>query len=287
MPRMRGARLPALVLAAALALPGRARADDILHPGAVNLDRPTLVTLGVQLLISGDDDHDAQVGVHYRPLGAPDWKMAMTLFRVHPESVVGRAVPEQFAGSIFDLTPGTTYEIELHATDPDGPVDQTIPASATLRPVPATDPAHPVPRNVGTAAALQSALNAAAPGDVVTLADGTYAGPFIIHASGTADDPIVVRGQSEEGVVLDGGGCSSCNVLEVYGSFVHVERLTLQNATRALRFQGTGAVENVVRRVHVRDVRLGIGSKPDQQDFYICDNVVEGRLAWPLVYTDD
>ena len=277
-----------LLLAAAIALvAAHARADDVLHPGAVQLDRPTVVTLGVQLLITGDDDHDARVAVRYRALGDTVWRSGMDLVRVRPEVVVGRTVPEQFAGSIFDLSPATTYEIELHAMDADGPVDQTIPLSATLRPVPPPDPAHPVARNVSTATALQAALNAAAPGDVITLADGTYAGPFTIDASGTVADPIVVRGQSEEGVVLDGGGCSSCNVLEVYGSFVHVERLTLQNATRALRFQGTGAVGNVVRRVHVRDVRLGIGSKPDQKDFYICDNVVEGRLVWPQVYADD
>src|SRR5205823_3888816 len=104
-----------------------ARADDVLHPGTVGVDRPTVVTLGVQLLVTGDDDHDARVAVRYRPLGTTAWRSAMDLFRVHPESVVGRTVPDQFAGSIFDLTPGTTYEIELHATDPDGPVDQTIP----------------------------------------------------------------------------------------------------------------------------------------------------------------
>ena len=33
--------------------------------------------------------------------------------------------------------------------------------------------------------------------------------------------------------------------------------------------------------------RLGIGSKPDQLDFYICDNVLEGLLTWPQIYTDD
>src|SRR5207245_10244571 len=108
-----------------------------------------------------------------------------------------------------------------------------------------------------------------------------------LFASGTPDDPIVIRGASEDGAVLDGGGCGSCNVLEVYGSFVYVERLTLQHATRALRFQETGAEGNVVRRVHARDVQLGFGSKPDQKDFYLCDNVLEGRLIWPLVYSDD
>ena len=278
----------ALLLAAAIAFAAAgARADDVLHPGTVGVDRPTVVTLGVQLLVTGDDDHDARVAVRYRPLGTTAWRSAMDLFRVHPESVVGRTVPDQFAGSIFDLTPGTTYEIELHATDPDGPVDQTIPVSATLRTVPPAEPAHPRPRDVTDAAGLRAALSDAQPGDVITIAEGTYTGTFALFASGTPDDPIVIRGASEDGAVLDGGDCASCNVLEVYGSFVHVERLTLQHATRALRFQGTGAEGNVVRRVHARDVQLGFGSKPDQKDFYLCDNVLEGRLVWPLVYSDD
>src|SRR6059058_5627979 len=130
------ARPAAIILTVGLAFAGRARADDVLHPGAVNLDRPTLVALGVQLLISGDDNHDAAVTVRYRETGAGTWRDGMPLFRVHPESVVGRTVPEQFAGSIFDLSPGTTYEIELHATDPDGPVDQTITLSGTTHAVP-------------------------------------------------------------------------------------------------------------------------------------------------------
>src|SRR5439155_7763176 len=94
-------RFGALTLAAGLCLTAPAHADDVLHPGAVNVDRPTLVTLGVQLLISGDDDHDAAVTVRYRETGAGTCRDAMPPFRVHPESVVGRTVPEQFAGSIF------------------------------------------------------------------------------------------------------------------------------------------------------------------------------------------
>ena len=119
------------------------------------------------------------------------------------------------------------------------------------------------------------------------MANGTYAGPFEIQASGTENDPVVVRGESEEGVVLDGGGCTGCNVLEVYGSFVHIERLTIAHASRALRFQGQGAEGNVVRRVHTKDTILGFGSNPDQKNFYLCDNLLEGRLSWPAVYADD
>jgi len=277
-------RLPVLA-AVVLSLAAHVHADDVLHPGGVTVDRPTLRTLGVQLLISGDDDHDAQVGVRYRPVGASGWKTGLNLFRVHPESVVGRTVPEQFAGSIFELQPGTTYEVELRATDPDGPVDQTVTVEATTRPLPA-DPLNPSPKNVTDAAGLQAALDGAQPGDAITLADGIYRGPFALGASGTADEPIVIRGASEDGAVLDGYGCD-CNLLEIDGSFVHVERLTLQNALRALRLKTPGTRGNVARRIHIRDVTNGIIGDPDQEDFYLCDNVLEGRLAWPFVYEDD
>jgi len=278
-------RVLTLIFAAMLAIQPSARADDVLHPGPVNVDRPTLVTLGVQLLITGDDNHNAEVAVRYRVAGSSDWKPAMNLFRVFPESVVGRAVPEQFAGSIFDLHPSTTYEIELHATDADGPVDQTLTTQATTRSLP-TDPVNPSAKSVSDAVGLQAALDAGAPGDVITLTDGIYRGPFTSTASGTSTDPIVIRGADEDGVVLDGAGCA-CNLLEIDGSFVHVERLTLQNALRGLRFKTAGTQGNVARRLHLRDVTVGIDGDPDQEDAYVADNVLEGRLTWPFVYTDD
>ncbi len=282
---MRRAVGRASVALAVLLLSSAARADDVLHPGAAVLDTPTVITLGVQLLVSGDDDHDATVGVRFRPTGDVDWRAGLPLFRVRPEDVVGRTVPQQFAGSLFDLTPGTTYDIELHASDPDG-VDQTIALQGTTREVPG-EPASPTPVPVTTAAGLNAALGAAQPGHVITIADGTYAGQFVLYASGTAANPIVVRGASTDGTVLDANGCSGCNVLEVYGSYVHVEQLTLQHANRGLRFQGAAALDNVVRRVRIRNVKLGIGSQADQRGFYLCDNVLDGRLSWPQVYIDD
>jgi len=264
-----------------------ARADDVLHLGAAQLDRPTVVALGVQLLIQGDDNHNASVALRYRAAGTSTWRQGMPLFRVRPEVVTGRTVPAQFAGSLFDLGPGQSYEIELHAVDVDGSVDQVVALTGTTRPVPPAEPKTPNRKNVTDVTSLRAALSAAKAGDVITLADGTYAGTFAMQASGTAENPIVIRGTTEEGTILDGGGCTGCNILEAYGSFVQIELLTLAHASRALRFQGMGAQGNVVRRVHIQDTILGIGSNPDQKDFYICDNLLEGRLVWPAVYTDD
>ncbi len=261
-------------------------ADDVLHPLQPVLDRPTLTALGVQLPLTGDDNFNSSVTVRYRKAGTSAWFPGLPLFRVHPESVANWSIAPQFAGSIFDLRPGTSYEIELHATDPDGPVDNTFTLTATTRAVPA-DPPTPRLRAAHDDASLTAALLAALPGDIITLADGVYTGPISFVGSGTEQNPIVIRGASRDGTVIDGGGCSPCNIWEIYGSYVHLERMTLRNAERAIRFQLPGAQGNVVRRVHISNTRLGIGARLDQLDFYICDNVAEGRLSWPQVYSDD
>jgi hypothetical protein len=140
---------------------------------------------------------------------------------------------------------------------------------------------------VGSVAALQAALASAQPGHVIVLASGVYAGAFFLGASGTADNPIVIRGQSAAGAILDGLDCAGCNVLEVSGSYVHVEDLTLRNAVRALRFLGAGTRNNVARRLRIENVVHGIAQGTNQRDFYLCDNVIEGRLAWPWVFDAD
>lgn len=273
------------LLALLLGAPAVRAANQLTVLGQPQLDRSTPIAIGIQLLISDDDNHDASVSVRYRKVGDSAWREALPLFRVRPEHVAGLTVPQQFAGSILFLRPATSYQVELMAHDPDGPADQVRTLTATTRAIPA-DPAAPNAVDVASAPALQTALEAAVAGTVIRVADGTYGGPFSIDASGSAGNPIVIRGQSRDGTILDGQG-SSGNVLEVYGSFVHVEQLTMQNAGRALRFQNTGTEGNVVRRVRIRDVTLGIGSSPDQRDFYICDNELQGPLSWPNVYGDD
>jgi hypothetical protein len=265
-------------------LPGIATAADPITIVDVRADRSTVHTAGVQVLTSDDDNRNATISVRVRELGQTEWKDAPPLFRVWPETV-GIPVPEQLAGSIFDLAPATTYEVELHVVDPDG-VDETMTVMVSTRAVP-SDPATPNLVAVSDASELSAALAAAGPGDIIELAPGTYAGAFSIHASGTAENPIVIRGEDAAGVLLDGNGCSGCNVLEVYGSWVHVENLSIAHAIRALRFQGEGATGNVVRHVSIEDVVHGIGSRQDQTDFYVCDNEIRGRLAWPWVYDDN
>jgi hypothetical protein len=270
--------------AVVVALPKVVGAADPITIVEVRADRSTVHTAGIQVLTSDDDNRNATVSVRVRGSGQTQWTSAPSLFRVWPETV-GVSVPEQLAGSIFDLEPSTTYEVELHVVDPDG-VDETMTVMVSTRAVP-SDPAAPNHVAVSDASQLSAALSGAAAGDIIELAPGTYAGAFSINASGTAENPIVIRGADAAGVVLDGNDCTGCNVLEVYGSWVHVENLTIAHAIRGLRFQGEGATGNVVRHVIIEDVVHGIGSRPNQTDFYVCDNEIRGRLVWPWVYDGD
>ena len=273
-----------IAIAVVLLAAGTARADDVLHVGTPAVDPPTLLNIGLTLPITGDDNFNATVSVRYKS-GTSSWLDAMPLAHVHAEVVQGFATTPQFAGSIFDLAPDTDYTIELHAVDPDGNVDTTLMLSTHTRPVPG-EPANPHVVDVTTAAELSSALNTAQPGDVITLAAGTYSGQFAIHANGTAANPIVIRGL-DDATILDGAGCTGCNVMELYGNYVHLEHLVLQHASRALKFQTPGMTDVVVRRVHIRDVVTGMSAQANQTNFYIEDNTLEGRLVWPCVYQSD
>jgi hypothetical protein len=257
-------------------------ADDVVRPGAPQLDRPTLMALGVKLPVGGDDNYHATVPVRYRKSGNEAWRQALPLYLVRPETVRGWKVEPQFSGSIFDLRPATTYEIELRVADPDGEVDQTLTLSGTTRGVPG-DPATPNQVAVDSAAGLWAALSAAKPGDVITLADGVYDGSFTIRA-GAAENPIVTMARAgtawSSTVAAQAATCWKCTA-----PASSIERLTLQNANRALRFQTQAAEANVVRRC-ASEHQAGHRRAGGPEGFHIV-RILEGRLAWPSVYTDD
>ena len=84
----------------------------------------TLVSLGFEWRVDGDDNRNATVAVSYRKKGERDWKAGPPLLRIGHERINENAlqyvVPNGFAGSIFDLEPATDYECRFVLSDPDG-----------------------------------------------------------------------------------------------------------------------------------------------------------------------
>jgi hypothetical protein len=99
-------------------------------PGEFIIDHPTLINLGFEWLIQGDDNRNAQVEVSYRRQGETQWKQGLPLLRLQGERIYQNqgvfdvVSPNMFAGSILDLEPDTTYETRFVMSDPDGFVGQ-------------------------------------------------------------------------------------------------------------------------------------------------------------------
>lgn len=276
-------------IALAVALPLRAGAVDSIVAGSATLDPPTLNVLGVVVPItSGDDDHDASAAVRYRRSGTSTWSTALPLLRVRPDTVGSESPPgdyglpapaRQFAGSIFGLSAGTSYEIEITVSDPDGGGGvQSL--SGTTRTAPRSAPTNAVSIPVATDAELAAALANAAAGHVIEIAAGTYRGPVTLSRSGTADNPIFLKGAGIGQVSLEAPGATYG--LTVSGSNVVVEGFTVRGSDWGARLSGA---ENIaVRRMKFTDVNKGIDARNgSRRNFYICDNVLEGRFTWPNV----
>jgi hypothetical protein len=105
--------------------PASARPMNNVKAGELVIDPPTLINLGFEWVIQGDDNRNARVDVAYRRKGDKAWKTAMPLLRlqherVHRADLFNVEMPNMFAGSILDLQENTAYDVRLTLSDPDG-----------------------------------------------------------------------------------------------------------------------------------------------------------------------
>jgi hypothetical protein len=117
--------------------------ENAVRPGEFVVERPTLLSLGFEWKISGDDNRNAAVEVTYRKAGSGKWNPALPLFRMGGEFIAGPkpqfgpnyynyTVPPGFAGSVLNLQPDTAYEVHFVMRDADG-VDGAVEKTVTVR----------------------------------------------------------------------------------------------------------------------------------------------------------
>ena len=100
--------------------------NNKVYSGEFIIEPPTLMSLGFEWYIDGDDNRNTDVLVRYRMRGTTDWLEALPLLRLQREELISNygaydyIVPNMFAGSIMDLQEDTEYEVQLRMTDPDG-----------------------------------------------------------------------------------------------------------------------------------------------------------------------
>ena len=64
-----------------------AKPVNTIAAGELAIDPPTLINLGFEWVISGDDNRNARVEVSYRRKGETAWKRAMDLMRLQGEHI--------------------------------------------------------------------------------------------------------------------------------------------------------------------------------------------------------
>lgn len=282
-------------------------------PGELYVERPTHHTIGLQWMMTGDHNRNAAVEVAFREKGASDWKPALPLHRSLWESVKfpmtgGHVTPNMFAGSVLGLEPGRAYEIRLSLADPDGgdtvrtveaatrPIPPRFEGKRVLHVYPKGAPGKMKPAYEGLAAAYREAI----PGDVLLVHGGFYneppdedGGVYALNKQATADNPIVIRGASNEFAVFNGRvrvprktglfHRSAMRVASVLfnldgATHHHFENLVLNYCDIGFLVRNSTGV--VVRGCFIEPILgYGIGmEQPTASDMTIRDNVFYGGI---------
>jgi len=242
------------------------------------VEPPTLVSLGFEWRIDGDDNRNAQVTVFYRRKGERVWKDGLPLLRIGHERINENAlqyvVPNGFAGSIFDLEPGTEYECRFVLSDPDGVSgkrDQIVTVRTRSEPMPYAgghvyhvyppgfSGAKQEPAFTGLLAAYYTGSSGSdnfntypprvEPGDTILVHAGLYkddryrygaglgtvsSGTYFLTQSGTPDKPIVIKGAGDGEAIFDGDG--AYNLFNVMAANDnYFEGLTIRNTDLAFQ----------------------------------------------------
>ncbi len=150
--------------------------------------------------VYGDRNYDAVCTVQYKKTTEEGYSEAQNLFRFRSPVDTGASFNE-FNGNIMFLEAGTTYDLILTVTDPDGGgKTYTGQATTTSWPVRPTDGDiwHVADDGSGTECSenypcsLTYAIESAAgPGDIVKLMAGVYTGTTIFNKAGTEGNYIV------------------------------------------------------------------------------------------------
>ncbi len=236
------------------------------------------------------------VQVRYRAAGASAWRLAHPLVPIVPtdiESQTFTTLVPAFAGTIFDLVPGTNYEVELTVNEP-GAALQVLTANRATRALPGA--AGAATKTASPGEDLQARFNSLVPGDVLVLANGTYnVSNLYINVQGTASRPIYIRGASRNGVIIRDTTDAVIETRNV--SHLVIEDLTLvgsgvdsgtaASSTGILQWNGASVVPTnvTVRRVTMNGVDRGVITYSSLTGWLVYHCTLNGNNTWDKSYT--
>jgi len=271
--------LPVSIVAVALALAGPSPAvlqaqTNGTTPGAIRT-YSTIASIGIEWALTGDANHNASASVDYRVTGTTAWRAAMPLVRVDYNGA------NMLAGSVLFLAAGSSYDVRVTLSDPDGGASVQTVVVAT-RPVP-TKPSSGRRFNVVPGAGggdgsagnpfkgIAAADAVAMPGDTFLVHAGNYGGRVSITKPGTPSS-YVVWTSAGDGEALFAG-------IDVYGSYIWLEGLTVRDQNYALMSKNA-PVGDVISRCFFFNNHYSIYLQQGGSNWYIADNTIVGNTPY-------
>ncbi len=295
-----------------LIYPLSAQKSKLVKPGELITEPTTLLSAGFEWEIFDDENRNAVVEVSYRKKGTTAYKKAMPLMRLGGEKIYGHeqrwtyTTPHLFAGSIFNLEEGSTYECLFILSDPDDKTlryeeKATITTRSEPRPYTGGKTFHVYPLDyvgkkiepafTGLNEAYYGKGNTGDwwnvpdarvhAGDVILVHAGTYKGDllnyvdplalnfhgaYVFTQKGTPDKPIVIKAAGDGEVIFDGAG--AYRLFDVMAAEYHYfEGFTIRNTQIAFY----GGLKNIKGSsgLTVKNCRLedvGIGIMTHSED---------------------
>ncbi len=270
-----------------------------INVGTLQLDGPaTPEQIALWLPTTGTVATTATATCNYRVVGAGSWTTGHPLYRVRPSLSVtpdfGGSIADGFAWTIFDLVPGTQYEVEVTVTE--GAAVNVLPSLiTTTRALPAAAGAVTVNVAAGsTAAQIASAINGAAAGAVIQINGDCNIGTstITITSGGTSGSPKYIRGITRGTTITKTNIGTIFSVSSTNGHLIF-ENMTLAgngvdagaSAPAYTEAFGTSDVSIVVKpRITIRNITAtGIDKFVnffDTQEMLVYDCIATGNNIW-------
>ncbi len=240
----------------------------------------TLTSASINWDISGDANNNVTARLMFRRQGTTEWRDALDLNRInYTDHHTGKST-HVLSGSIFYLSPGTTYDVKAILTDADGG-NSTLQTTFTTRTMPKiVNPGAVI--EVRDTDNLDAKLAAARPGDTLLFHAGNYTsqanGSLVVMSStGTRENPILLRAY--------GDGAVNFTSVMIQASHVWLDGLTVTqevptangpilSGIRAIPVNNQFFTGVTLTRNTVKNANYVINA--DANEFLILDNYVIG-----------
>lgn len=202
-----------------------------------------------------------------RLLGAGNYALS-TPVNVNPYGTPHVLFPFSAAGG--GPAVGATGGLTISPTADPSATPTASPSGSPAAGPPSTVAGPPKEIAVSTTEGLRAALAAAGPGQTIAMADGLYAGNFTVSTSGTASQPITLKGSASAVLTSTSYG------LHVQGSYWRLTGFTVTRSLKGIVLDG--ANHNVIDSVTVHDIQQeGVHLRRNSSD-----NVLRGLKVYNI-----